>query len=131
MTDSPQPGYSAAQPLSQSDERLWATLIHVGGIFFGFIPALIGYLVLKDRSAFVREHSRTALNFQITWVGVQIANAILGIPLGIVTFGIWTILQILISIAAAAIVLIFSIIAAVTANRGEPYRYPLTIPFVK
>ena len=26
------------QPLSPADEKLWATLIHVGGILFGFLP---------------------------------------------------------------------------------------------
>ena len=131
MSQNPQPGYPVAQPLSPSDERLWATLIHVGGIFFGFIPALIGYLVLKDRSAFVRDHSRSALNFQITWVAVQIANLILGSILTVVTFGIWSIVQVLIALAGGVIVLIFSIMAAVAANRGAAYRYPLSIPFVK
>src|SRR5690554_102229 len=45
------PAGSADEP---SDEKLWATLVHIGGIFFGPIPALIGYLVLKDRGPFVR-----------------------------------------------------------------------------
>lgn len=61
------PQYPAApQPMNPADERLWATLVHVGGIFFNFVPALIGYLVLKDRGPFVRAHTATALNFQLT-----------------------------------------------------------------
>ena len=49
------PQYPAApQPMNPADERLWATLVHVGGIFFNFVPALIGYLVLKDRGPVVR-----------------------------------------------------------------------------
>jgi hypothetical protein len=39
--------------MNPSDEKLWATLVHVGGIFY-FLPSLIGYLVLKDRGPFVR-----------------------------------------------------------------------------
>ena len=63
----PQQPYGGSAPqLSPADEKLWATLVQVGGILFSWIPALIGYLVLKDRGPFVRAHTATALNFQIT-----------------------------------------------------------------
>ncbi|GGI48396.1 putative Tic20 family protein [Agromyces flavus] len=119
-----QPGYQ--QPgqqnvaMSPQDQRLWATLIHVGGIFFSFVPALVGYLVLKDRGNFVREHSATALNFQITML---IANIVAGI--------LWVlIIGIFLSIAIWVVTIVFSIIAAVKANQGQPYTYPLSIKFV-
>jgi uncharacterized Tic20 family protein len=130
MTQYNPPG-AAPAPLSQSDERLWATLVHVGGIIIGFISPLIGYLVLKDRSAFAREHTATALNFQITLAIAHVANFILGLILGIITFGIWTLVQILITIALYVVNIVFSIIAAMAANKGQPYRYPLAISFVK
>ena len=131
MTQNTPPAYVAPQPLSQSDERLWATLIHVGGIIIGFISPLIGYLVLKDRSTFVREHSATALNFQITLAIVHAANFILGLILTIVTLGLWGIVQLLIFFAILIVNVVFSIIAAMAANKGELYRYPLAIQFVK
>ena len=131
MTQDIPPTYVAPQPLSQSDERLWATLIHVGGIIIGFISPLIGYLVLKDRSSFVREHSRTALNFQITMAAAQVANFIVGIILGIVTLGLWGIVQLLVSLAIGIVVIVFSIVAAIAANKGEMYKYPLSFPFIK
>ncbi|BDZ66252.1 DUF4870 domain-containing protein [Agromyces mangrovi Wang et al. 2018] len=115
-----EPAAGAAQPLSPADQRLWATLIHIGGIFFGFIPALIGYLVLRDKGQFVRDHTATALNFQIT---MTIA-AIIGSILIIVVVGI------LIVIAVYVLIIVFSIIAAVAANKGQPYKYPLSIKFV-
>lgn len=131
MTQNTPPAYVAPQPLSQSDERLWATLIHVGGIIIGFISPLIGYLVLKDRSSFVREHSRTALNFQITMAIAHVANFILGLILGVVTFGAWFFVQTLITLAIWVVTIIFSIIAAIAANKGELYKYPLSINFIK
>jgi uncharacterized Tic20 family protein len=124
MTDAtpPQNPYQAApQPLSPSDERLWATLIHVGGIFFGFLPALIGYLVLKDRGAFIRSHTLTALNFQLT----MLIGYIVGYVLLVVVIGG------LVLLAVAVVTIIFSIIAAIAANKGESYSYPLTIKFIK
>jgi uncharacterized Tic20 family protein len=112
--------YQTPQPLSPADEKLWATLIHLGGIFFSFIPALIGYLVFKDRGPFVRDHARVALNFQITMVIAYVVGAITSVLL----------IGFLILAAAGVLVVVFSIIAAITANRGEFYKYPLTIPFI-
>ncbi len=124
MTDSTPPPVnpyaSPAQPLSPSDEKLWATLIHVGGILFGFLPALIGYLVLKDRGPFIRAHTVTALNFQIT---LLIAYAV-----GTVTTLI--LVGVLVLLAAWAASIVFGIVAALASNRGEYYVYPLAIKFV-
>lgn len=119
----PQPGnpYQEVQPLSPSDEKMWATLVHIGGIFFGFIPALIGYLVLKDRGPLVRQHTGSALNFQLTML---IAYGV-GLLLLIVFIGF------LIVMAVSVVVIIFSILAAVAANKGEYYQYPLAFKFIK
>ncbi len=108
------------QPLSPSDEKLWATLIHIGGILFGFLPALIGYIVLKDRGPFIRHHSATALNFQLTLI---IAYAV-GTVTSLILIGLFVLL------AAWVLSVIFGIIAAMSANKGEYYTYPLTIKFV-
>ena len=123
MTDQPpaNPYAATPQPMSPADEKLWATLVHVGGIFFGFIPALIGFLVLGNRGPFVRGHTATALNFQLTMV---IAAAI-----GAITS--WLIIGIFIIIAVSIVIIVLSIIAALAANRGEAYLYPITIPFIK
>jgi uncharacterized Tic20 family protein len=120
MTQYNPPG-AAPAPLSQSDERLWSTLIHIGGIFIGFISPLIGYLVLKDRSPFAREHSATALNFQITLAIAYVVGWVL-------TF---VLIGLLVLAAVWIVNIVFSIIAALAANKGEPYKYPLTINFVK
>ncbi|MBG6213489.1 MAG: DUF4870 domain-containing protein [Cryobacterium sp.] len=109
-------------PMSPADEKLWATLIHVGGILFSFLPALIGYLVLRDRGPFIRAHTATALNFQISF---YIYAAVL-VPISIVTLGIGSVLYAPLFIIA----LVFMIMAALAANRGEGYSYPLTIRFV-
>lgn len=120
----PQPPYGGAsqpaQPLNPADEKLWATLVHIGGIFFSFVPALIGYLVLKDRGPFVRAHTVSALNFQIT---MAIAYAV-GTILSVVGIGL------LILLAVWVVNIVFSIIAAINANRGDWYTYPLSIKFL-
>ena len=64
MSDAPPPPpaspYQGPSQLSPADEKLWATLVHIGGIFFELLPALIGYLVLKDRGPFIRQHTAAA-----------------------------------------------------------------------
>lgn len=119
-TPPPASPYSAAQPLSPADEKLWATLIHVGGILFGFLPALIGYLVLKDRGPFIRQHTATALNFQLTMLIAIVAGWILSIVF----------IGLLLVAAAYVLILIFGIMAAIAANNGQVYKYPLSIKFV-
>ena len=114
-------GYTPPQPMSPEDQRLWATLTHIGGIFFNFVVPLVAYLVLRDRGGFIREHTRAALNFHIT---MAIAYVVAGI-LTIVLIGA------LLLPVIGIITIIFGIMAAVAANRGEFYRYPLSIEFIK
>lgn len=120
-TTPPGSPHQTVQPLSPADEKLWATLIHVGGIFFHFLPALIGYIVLKDRGPFVRQHTTSALNFQLT--------VLLGYMVGLFTIWIFFI-GALILVAVAVLNIVFSIVAAVAADRGEPYVYPMAIKFI-
>ncbi|MGA7148225.1 MAG: DUF4870 domain-containing protein [Microbacterium sp.] len=106
--------------MSPSDEKLWATLINVGALFFGFLAPLIGYLVLKDRGPFVRSHSATSLNFQLTLLIAYVVGGVLSI----------VIVGIFIIFAAYILNIVLCIIAAVKANKGEWYQYPMSIKFV-
>ncbi len=130
MTSAPPPPnpYQTVQPMSASDEKLWATLVHVGGIFFGFIPALVGYLVCKDRGPFVRHHTATALNFQLTLLIASFVGGILAVVMFVTV--LLAPLGILIVLGLSVVVIVFSIIAAIRANNGQFYTYPVAIPFV-
>jgi uncharacterized Tic20 family protein len=114
-------GFTPPQPMSPEDQRLWATLTHVGGIFFSLVVPIIAYLVLRDRGQIVKEHTRQALNFHIT---MAIAGFVCSL-LAFVVIGL-VLLPIL-----YVIVIVFAIMAALAANRGDFYRYPLTIEFIK
>lgn len=123
MSDSQNPygGSYTPQPLRPEDEKLWATLIHIGGIPFGFIASLVGYLVLRDRGPFIKEHTRVALNFQLT----MLIGYVLGGVLTIIVIGT------LVIAAVGIVIIVFSILAAIAANRGQYYRYPVSIEFIK
>ena len=128
---------SAPTTMSPEDEKLWAALVHLAGmlgylfgfVLLGFVPALIGYLLLRDRGPFIRAHTATALNFQISMLIYNVIGGILSLLLMIisVTVGVYTL--VLVPAAIALFVIAFSIVAAVTANKGYFYSYPLTIRF--
>ena len=118
------PAYSTAAPLDDAQTRQWAGLAHLGGILW-ILPSLIIYLVYKDRSAFVGQEAKKALNFQITlvlvWIVLTVADSIF-LPFfidSLVYLGLW--------IAT----IIFSIQGYQAVQRGQAYRYPYSLDLIK
>jgi uncharacterized Tic20 family protein len=122
MTDAnPQP--AAPQPTAQlttAQDNQWASFAHLGGIL-GFLPALIIWLVFKDRGAFTSAEAKEALNFQITIaIAYIIANILVFLVIGAILLPIIFILS-----------LIFSILGFTKAKDGTSYRYPFAIRLIK
>src|SRR5688500_20317289 len=67
-------GIGPHPPLSQGDERLWATVAHVSIPFVGFIGPLIVWLIFKDRSAWLRESVAVARNVSILYPIAQLVE---------------------------------------------------------
>jgi uncharacterized Tic20 family protein len=109
----------ATNQLTEQDERNYTSLMNLLGIFFGFLPSLIGYLVWKDQSEFLKRNLASALNFQITMAIVQVVGVVLIFTLGIINLAAWVLM------------LIFSIMAFVKTREGSDYKYPLSIAFIK
>jgi uncharacterized Tic20 family protein len=134
----PQQPYAAptpGAPLTAAEDRQWAMWSHIGGVavlfWAGWLPPLILWLVFKDRGALTREESKESLNFQITVMIALVANAILGVILGIVTLGFWFLVQQLIHWVIVIAAVVFSIIGGVKVNSGGSYRYPVALRLVK
>jgi uncharacterized Tic20 family protein len=125
MSDAPhyQPGPpQPSAPLTAESDRQWASFAHLGGIL-GFLPALIIWLVFKDRGQFTDQEGKEALNFQIMIAIAQIVAQILTV----VSFGLLAFLPFVVWVFS----LIFSILGFVKAKDGLAYRYPITIRFIK
>jgi len=121
----PQP----AAPLTEAEDRQWASFAHLGGII-GFLPSLIIWLVFKDRGTFTNNEAKEALNFQITAAIAQVAIQIVAAILGVITFGIGFLFS---GLAWVVIILsiIFSIMGFLKAKDGIAYRYPFAIRLIK
>jgi uncharacterized Tic20 family protein len=124
------PAAPAAAPLSEAEDRQWASIAHLGGIL-GPLPSLIIWLVFKDRGAFTNSEAKEALNFQITatiaWIALGVLNGILTV----VTLGIWFAISWILYLALWAAMIAFSIIGFTKAKDGIPYRYPVALRLIK
>ena len=120
-----QPQQIENQP--SKDERTWAMLCHfsafAGLIFpFGnFLAPLIIWLIKKEELPFVEDQGKEVLNFQISMtiyllISGMLCFILIGIPIliGLVIFSF-----------------IITIIAAISANDGKSYRYPMNLRLIK
>jgi uncharacterized Tic20 family protein len=124
-TPAPQP--AAAAPLSEAEDKQWASFAHLGGIL-GFLPALIIWLIFKDRGAKTNVEGKEALNFQITVAIGYVACAILGSILAIVLIGF---IFYIAWFAIWVLSLIWSIMGFSKVNAGGSYRYPVALRLIK
>lgn len=115
-----------------ADERTWALLAHLS-TFTAFVTGigivagpLLVWLLKRAGLALVDDQGKEALNFNITVVIVGFAlglfalltlgiGLIIAVPAGFVLFLWW---------------FVMTIIAALNANNGMRYRYPLTLRLV-
>ena len=109
------------------DARTWGMITHLVALagylvpFGNILGPLIVWAIKKDEHEFVNDQGKEAINFQLTMtlafiVGFVLIFVVIGIPLLVVL----CIFQ-----------LIMIVIAAVKANDGVRYRYPVTIRFFK
>ena len=103
-----------------NDDKNIATVTHLGGTVFSFIPALIVWILKKDDSAYIGDQAKEALNFQITVLIAQFIAAILAwVLIGFILFPIIWVVNV-----------VFCIIAAIASSKGETYRYPLCLRLI-
>lgn len=113
--------------VDDKDERMWGMLCHISALagfvipFGNIIGPLIVYSMKKDQYAFVADQGKESLNFQISVLIYTLASVLL----------IFALIGFLFIIFVPLIALILTVVAAVRANDGEYYRYPLCIHFIK
>jgi hypothetical protein len=108
-----------------SEEKTMSLIAHLLGILTWFIGPLIVWLINKDQpnKSFVNYHAKEAVNFQIT---ITIAYVVAYVLL-FVSFGLLFFMPMLVWMLNV----VLCIIAGVSANKGENYRYPFALRLVK
>lgn len=141
--------------LSQ-EERLWASGVHLAALlaaFFtswmvgiaGAVVAICIWFLVRDRHPFAAEHAKECFNFNLSMFIYACAAVVVGLVLGVgaviatvATLGLAAlvaapiVLILVLALGAIAVLwVVFGIIAAMKAYEGQPYRYPMTIRFLK
>jgi uncharacterized Tic20 family protein len=128
MTTPPPAAPAAAAPLSEAEDKQWASFAHFGNIL-SFIAPLIIWLIFKDRGTKSNVEGKEALNWGINVAGVSIILFILSILTAFTIF-LPLILQ-LVSWAVIIVNIIFAIMGGIKVNGGGSYRYPVNIRWIK
>ena len=133
----PNPESASAQPHGASGrlradsldpwERTYSLFMHLGpfaGLVFAplYFGTLVMWLIKRDESAFIDDHGREALNFQISFI---LLHLIL-IPISILTLGLGVLLYPTLWIVAVIAV----IRGAIASGNGEYFRYPVTFRLI-
>jgi len=135
------------------EERNWSMLVHLSALsslvtsgLGGILGPLIVWLVFRGRSDMVDFHGKRALNFNISFLVYFIILIALMVPFFVIgtiagekeeiVAGFWeTLILLLVSgllmFVLGVVWLIWTIVAAVRASRGDPPGYILAIPFLR
>ena len=115
------------QPFFGMAENSYLLLMHLSQFFgfiipgLGFAAPIIMWLLNKDNSAKTDQHGKNIVNFMISmFIYYAVACVLFLILIGIPLLVLLGIMQ-----------FIFIILAALKANNGEYWEYPLSIKFIK
>lgn len=111
---------------SNPESRMWAMLAHLSALSGFIIPfgsilgPLIIWLIKRDEMSFVNDQAKEALNFNISMtIYAMVSGVLIFVVIGIVLLPVVLVTW-----------LVLAILAAVKANEGVAYRYPLTLRLV-
>ncbi len=114
-------------PTVPHDQRTFALLMHVSIVLlhlmllFSFLVPLIMWLSRRDRSAYINDQGREAVNFHLTIALYALVSLALwgachiGVPLLIATY---------------VLAIVGAVSGCLAASRAEYYRYPMCVRFI-
>ncbi|RNC82764.1 MAG: DUF4870 domain-containing protein [Phycisphaera sp.] len=125
----------AAQSVTD-DDKTYAMLMHLSVLAHFVLPyislaiPIVMWLTRKDRSGFIDDHGREAVNFQISVSIYSFVLPIIGVIIMFLTLGLGVILLIPLVFLPYVLAIVGMVMAIVRTNKGEYFRYPMTIRFL-
>lgn len=143
------------------DQRAAALALHLSPLAGLILPGLgnvlgplVAWLVLRDRAPVLDEQGKAALNFQLSfWIygavlgvvvfalmtlgliggalGAASGHSDLGTAAALGTFAAFLLLYLPAMLIFSLVPTVLMIVAALRVSGGQPYHYPLTIPFLR
>lgn len=109
-----------SKPSPSNDDKNIATITHLSGMLFSFVPSLVVWLLKKDDNAYIAAEAKEALNFQLSVVIAQLVAAVL----------VWVLIGFLLMPIIWLANIALCIIAAINTSKGETYRYPFSLRLI-
>lgn len=100
----------------------------------GLVGAIVLWRIKANEAHFLDDHGREAVNFQISLLAYVFGGTVAAVLFSIVTLGIGSVVFALTPIGVVALIvlrMVGCIRGAMAAHRGEYYRYPMCIRFIK
>ncbi|WP_353130891.1 helix-turn-helix domain-containing protein [Parapedobacter pyrenivorans] len=101
----------------EKERGTWLPLLHLSGLLLLIIPPIILWIWKRDQVKNIREHAIDIINFQLSMSLYLLPCALFSVYPILIVLGIFS--QIVI------------IVNTVRVTGDQPYRYPLTIRFLK
>ncbi|WP_239437365.1 DUF4870 domain-containing protein [Arthrobacter alpinus] len=117
------------QPLTPSEDRQWAFIAHCGGIL-GCVPSLLIYKLIGPRGRFTAQESLEALNFTLPPTILAIFLNVLALIFSFFIPAVGSMFA-MVALLVWILLTVFSVIAAIRVNRGQPYRYAWNLRYFK
>ena len=132
------PASTDAESGISAEQRQWAMFAHLSALAGGLLTSAVGgwgffigplviWLMKKDEMPFVADQAKEALNFNIMVTAIFVILLILTI----LSLGIGALLTVPVMLIVGIGSLVFIIIAAIKANQGVAYRYPVNVRLIK
>lgn len=109
------------------DARTWAMFLHLSMLanfivpIAGIVAPIVIWQIKKDEIPSIDSHGKNAVN----WIISAVIYSFIGLVLMLVAIGFFLLL------ALAVVSVVFPVIAGIKANKGEVWKYPLSISFLK
>jgi uncharacterized Tic20 family protein len=133
------PGSFGSQPADPiQDGSTLAVLSHVGFVIAAVVLALVVRLTEGNKNEYTRHHSTEALNFQLTFLIIWFVGIFVVFGSALAFGGAdgesaspWILLPFLGLFVLFGTGMVLAIVGAVRASRGQWWRYPVGIRFVR
>jgi len=132
----PTPGAYVDQSVT-SDDKNYAVLMHLSILahlvfpYLAVVIPIIMWMNKREGSAFIDDHGREAVNFHISISIYSFVLPIIGVIFAILTLGLGIIILIPLIFLPYVLSIVGMIMALMSTNRGEYFRYPMTIRFIQ
>lgn len=123
-------------------ERTYTLFQHLVGLtsaidgmgLLGIIGAVIMWRIKHAESPYYDDHGREAVNFQLSLLIYMVGGAVLLTLFSVITLGVGAILAVPLGALGAIFLFVMRFVGcirgAIAANKGEYYRYPMTMRFI-